>query len=75
MCPFAPVCKNINNRVDDTSHPGICQVARIPLCLVCLHGGMLANPQHSEDCMGEERKLNETRSSGDSRYLHGSPSL
>ena len=34
------------------------------------HGGMLAKPHHSEICMGEERKLNETCSSGDSRYLY-----
>ena len=36
-------------------------------------GGILANkpPHYSEICMGEERELNETCSSGDSRYLYG----
>ena len=37
------------------------------------HGGILANkpPCYSKICMGEERELNKTCSSGDSCYLYG----
>ena len=36
-------------------------------------GGILANkpPHYSKICMGEERELNKTHSSGDSHYLYG----